>query len=410
MSAYRSLSARLHRLALLGTALVGTIAAGTTAAATPAAEAPCGGEFDAWRDGVIAEARAAGISEQAIDLLQAIAPNAKVLANDRAQSVFTQDWLTFASRMVNNYRLTIGRKLLAEHAELFARAEQLYGVPGPVIAAFWGLETDFGAVQGEFDTLSALATLAHDCRRPTLFRPQLIDALRLVDLGWLKPEELRGAWAGELGQIQLLPSDYLEFGSDGDGDGEVHLKDDRADVILTAARFIQHLGWRAGEPWLEEVRVPAELPWERAGPYQREQRAQWAASGVQRADGGALPVDALPAALLLPMGRRGPAFLAYPNLDIFLQWNQSLVYSTTAAYFATRLTGAPKVSAAEPEPGLDSEQMKQLQQRLAERGHDVGDIDGILGAKTRAAVRIEQQRLGLPADAWPTPELLLRLE
>jgi lytic murein transglycosylase len=374
------------------------------------AQAPCGGEFAAWRDGMVDEARAAGISEQGIGLLEGITPNPKVLANDRAQSVFTQDWLTFAGRMVNSYRLTVGRKLLTERAELFARAERDHGVPGPVIAAFWGLETDYGAVQGDFDTLSALATLAHDCRRPDLFRPQLLDALRLVDLGWLAPDELRGAWAGELGQVQLLPSDYLTYAADGDGDGEVHLKDDPADVILTAARYIQHLGWRADEPWLEEVRVPAELPWERAGPYQRETRAQWAAWGVQRTDGSPLPADTLPAALLLPMGRKGPAFLAYANFDIFLDWNQSLVYSTTAAYFATRLAGAPKVSAGEPEPGLDAERMKALQQRLTERGHDVGDIDGILGAKTREAVRSEQRRLGLPADAWPTAELLLRLE
>ncbi len=398
----RPLSRACLLLSLLGASL-----AGTTLASPVAAEIACGGEFTAWRDGLIDEARTAGISEQGIGLLARIAPDPTVLAKDRTQSVFTQDWLTFAGRMVNNYRLTLGRKLLAEQAELFARAEQAQGVPGPMIAAFWGLETDYGAVQGDFDTLSALVTLAHDCRRPELFRPQLIDALRLVDLGWLAPDELRGAWAGELGQVQLLPSDYLTYGTDGDGDGEVHLKNDRADVILTAARYIQHLGWRAGEPWLEEVRVPiAGLPWERAGPYQREPRLQWVDWGVRRADGSPLPADALPAALLLPMGRNGPAFLAYPNFDVYLKWNQSLVYSVTAAYFATRLAGAPKVSAGTPEPGLDAEQMKQLQQRLAERGHDVGDIDGILGAKTRAAVRVEQQRLGLPADAWPTQQLL----
>lgn len=372
--------------------------------------APCGGDFAAWRAGLTDEARARGISDAAIASLDDIEPNPEVLALDRSQKVFTQDWLTFAGRMVNAHRLTHGRKRLAEHADRFASAEQTYGVPSAVVTAFWGLETDYGVVQGDFNTLSALTTLAHDCRRPELFRPQLIDALRLVDLGWLAPDELRGAWAGELGQVQLLPSDYLTYGTDGDGDGEVHLKDDTADVILTAARYIQHLGWRAGEPWLEEVRVPAELPWERAGAYQRERRAEWAAQGVQYIDGSQLPPDDLAAALLLPMGRHGPAFLAYPNFQVYFDWNQSLVYSLTAAYFATRLAGAPKVTAGSPEPGLDSEQMKQLQQRLADRGHDVGAIDGILGARTRAAVRFEQQRLGLPADAWPTPALLARLE
>ncbi|MGB5833288.1 MAG: lytic murein transglycosylase, partial [Thiohalocapsa sp.] len=161
----------------------------------PMAAPNCGGDFDTWRDGIAAEARSAGISEAAVGLLQTTAPNPKVLERDRSQSVFTQDWLTFAGRMVSANRLTLGRKHLAEQADLFARAEQTHGVPGPVIAAFWGLETDYGAVQGNFDTLSALATLAHDCRRPDLFRPQLIDALRLVDLHWLDPDELRGAWA-----------------------------------------------------------------------------------------------------------------------------------------------------------------------------------------------------------------------
>jgi lytic murein transglycosylase len=384
--------------------------AAVAAAAPATASADCGGDFDAWRDRLVAEARASGISEGAAALLAQLQPNGKVLAMDRAQAVFTQDWLTFAGRMVNDYRLRVGQQQLDEFADVFARAEQRYGAPGPVIAAFWGLETDYGAVQGDFDTLTALATLAHDCRRPELFRPQLIDALRLVDLGWLGRGELRGAWAGELGQVQVLPSDYLSLGTDGDGDGEVHLKDSKPDVIMTAARMLHELGWRAGEPWLEEVRVPEDMPWQQAGVYRSHPREQWAALGIQHADGSALPSDWLEASLLLPMGRNGPAFLAYPNFAVFLRWNQSLVYSTTAAYLATRLAGAPKVDARNPDLGLRGAQMEALQRLLADRGHDVGAIDGILGAKTRAAVRAEQLRLGLPADAWPTPGLLARLE
>jgi len=379
------------------------------AAQPPAIGADCGGDFDAWRDRLQLEARAAGLSPTAIALLDSVTPSDRVLAHDRGQAVFTQDWLTFAGRMVNAYRLKVGRQRLTEHADTFARAEQEHGVPGPVIAAFWGLETDYGAVQGDMDTLEALATLAHDCRRPQLFRPQLLDALRLVDLGWLEPSQLRGAWAGELGQVQLLPSDYLSFGRDGDGDGRVRLKESPEDVIMTAAAVIEHLGWRAREPWLGEVQVPSDMDWSRAGVYLQRPRRDWAAWGLRGITGAELPADELPAALLLPMGRDGPAFLAYPNFNVFLNWNQSLVYSLTAAYFATRLQGAPAVTAGDPEPGLNAEQLTELQRRLVGLGHDVGAIDGILGAKTRAAVRAEQQRLGLPADAWPTQALLSRL-
>jgi hypothetical protein len=169
------------------------------------------------------------------------------------------------------------------------------------------------------------------------------------------------------------------------------------------------LGWRRGQPWLLEVRVPEELPWEHAGAYKRIPQGQWAAWGVRDPSGADLPDEFLRASLLLPMGRKGPAFLAYPNFHVFLKWNQSLVYSTTAAYFATRLAGAKKVRSGRPERGLSFDKMKRLQQELGARGYDVGEIDGVLGARTRDAVRREQIRLGLPADSWPTPRLLSRL-
>lgn len=369
----------------------------------------CGGDFADWIRGLRAEAVGLGVSEASAGALDRVRPNPKVLALDRSQNVFSQDWQTFAGRMVNAYRLKLGAGQLRDLAEVFALSERRYGAPGPVIAAFWGLETDFGAVQGDFDTLDALATLAHDCRRPGLFRPQLIAALRLLDLGYLTPRDLKGAWAGELGQIQVLPADYLDLGTDGDGDGRVDLKASKPDVILTGARLLHHLGWRAGEPWLMEVRTPDEMPWERTGLDQRLPGHQWAAWGVRDASGAELATAGPPASLLLPMGRKGVAFLAYPNFEVFLRWNQSLVYSTTAAYFATRLAGAPKAHLGQPEPGLSREQMARLQRRLAELGHDVGASDGILGAKTREAVRREQLRLGLRADAWPTPALLAAL-
>ncbi|MCC4297681.1 lytic murein transglycosylase [Aurantimonas coralicida] len=375
-----------------------------------AAAQQCGGDFGAFLQGVRAEAEAKGLSAGAIEAAVAdMRQDPKVLAADRAQGVFAQDWQQFATRMVNGYRLQQGKENLQKYASVLSRIEAETGVPGPVIAAFWGLETDYGAVLGNFDTLAALATLAHDCRRPELFRPHLLAAIEIVDRGYLTPSEMKGAWAGEIGQTQLLPEEYLKFGTDGDGNGRIDLRQDAADVLFTTGKYIQSLGWRGGEPWLEAVQVPLEFPWDRAALVNKEPRANFAELGVTKADGSALPSDQLPASLILPMGRGGPAFLAYPNFDIYLKWNKSLVYSLTAAYFSTRLAGAPPVDMGNPQPGLDLEGTKQLQQRLTDLGYDTGGIDGIIGENTRAAVRKEQMRLGLPADGWPTPDLLRAL-
>jgi lytic murein transglycosylase len=370
----------------------------------------CGGDFRAWLARVRVQAQAAGLADGTVALLDAVRSDARVLARDRFQGVFGQDFRTFSGRMVNDYRLKAGRRHLARYADAFLAAERTIGVPAAPIAALWGLETDYGAVQGDFGTLDALATLAHDCRRPLLFRPQLLAALALVERGHLDAAGLRGAWAGELGQLQVLPADYLELGTDGDGDGRVDLHASKPDTIFTGARLLGHLGWRAGEPWLAEVRIPRDLPWERLGPESANPPDQWARWGVRAASGDELPGAGLPATLLLPQGRKGPAFLAYRNFGVFLRWNRSLVYATTAAYFATRLAGAPAADMGHPDPGLSPAQIADLQGRLAGRGYDLGPIDGKLGAKTREAVRLEQLRLGLPADAWPTPALLSALD
>lgn len=368
----------------------------------------CGNDFASWRAGVAAEAASQGVGERGLAALQRASIDQRVLNRDRAQGVFTQSFREFAGRMINDYRLVHGRRNLEKYADTFARAEREFGVPGPVIASFWALETDFGAVQGDFSTLDSLATLAHDCRRPELFRPELIALLELIDRGTV-PASVTGAWAGEIGQLQMLPSDYLHKGMDGDGDGRVDLKGSSPDAILTGARAIGELGWKAGEPWLEEVRVPMDLPWAEASRVNRLPRAEWARMGVTRRDGSPLSADQMNASLILPMGHKGPAFLAYDNFDIYLEWNQSLVYTLTAAHLAARLAGAPAFDPRNPEPGLGQDAMKQLQEKLVARGYDVGGVDGILGLNTRDAVRQEQLRLGLPADGWPTRELLSRL-
>ena len=371
-----------------------------------AQQTACGGDLGPFLAGVKAEAQARGVAADVADrALGGASIDRKVLSRDRAQGVFKQTFLEFSRRTVSQARLDIGRRKLQELSGVFQRAEQEFGVPGPIIAAFWAMETDFGVVQGDFNTRNALVTLAHDCRRPELFRPQLLAAIEMVGHGDLDPQRTTGAWAGEIGQVQMLPKDIIEFGVDGDGDGHVNVKDSSPDAILTAAKFIQHLGFRRGEPWIQEVTLPETLPWEKSGLQGGMTAGDWFALGVAPRDGNTAN-GALPASLVLPQGRKGPAFITYPNFNIYLEWNQSFIYTTSAAYFATRLAGAPPYEKGNPEEGLDDGAMKALQTRLQELGHDVGKIDGILGSGTRAAIQKEQLRLGIPADGWATRALL----
>jgi len=376
-----------------------------------AAAAQCGNSadgFSSWLSAFKQEAAGQGISAGSLSALDGVGYDQKVINADRRQGVFTQSFLEFAGRMVADYRMTTGKNLLKKHADTFARIEQEFGVPGPVLVAFWGLETDFGANLGDFATLQSLATLAYDCRRPDQFRPELLAALKILDRGDLKASDMRGAWAGEIGQMQFVPTYYLDLAVDYDGDGRRNLVKSVSDVLASSANLLKHHGWQAGQPWLEEVKAPSEMPWAEADLAIKHSRSEWAAWGVTKADGSALPADGSKASLLLPMGRLGPAFLAYGNFDVYTQWNQSLVYATTAAYFATRLAGAKPVhkgSAQAP----SGDQVKEAQQLLKKLGYDVGKVDGVIGAQTRAAVKDVQLKLGLPADSYPDPTFLAAL-
>lgn len=370
------------------------------------------GSFDGWLRNFKADAAAQGVSHSTISAaLKGVTYDKRVISYDRKQTVFSQSFLKFSGRMINKSRLARGKSMMKNHASTFRRIKQRYGVPAPVLTAFWGLETDFGAVQGKFSTIRSLATLAYDCRRPELFRPQLVDALRIVEAGDLRLEDMIGAWAGELGQTQFLPSDYMENAVDFDGDGRRDLKHSAADALASSAALIRSFGWQPDQPWLQEVRLTKSLPWAEADLAIGHPRSQWARWGVVEAGGKRLRRDSVPAALLLPMGRNGPAFLAYDNFrQVYLRWNESLLYSTTAAYFATRLAGAKPVrrgSAAGT--GLGLADIKKLQTALQRRGFDVGKIDGIIGAGTRKATKAMQIKFGMPADSWPTKELLQQL-
>lgn len=366
----------------------------------------CGGDVSAFINGVKAEAQAQGIPAATTDAFFAGARiDQNVLKADRAQGVFQKDFISFSRALISQNRIDNGRIYGQRNDTTFAEIQRRFGIPRGVLLAFWAFETDYGQVQGSFNTRNALLTLAHDCRRPELFRPQLIAGIELFRRGGMDPATTTGAWAGEIGQLQKLPREIVEKGLDGDGDGVVNLKTSSADALMTGANVLSSLGWRPNEPWLQEVIVPAGLDWSQTGLNHKARVSDWAARGVQARQGSLGPAN-LQASILLPMGRNGPAFIAYPNFEVYFDWNKSFVYVTTAAYFGTRLEGAPVYNAGNPSAPLSGPQMQQLQQKLTALGYDVGGIDGILGAKTREAVQAVQMQRGLPADAWPTVQLL----
>lgn len=378
-------------------------------AATFAHAQSCGGSFGQFVQEMKAEAVQKGHSKGAVDrFFASVQQDPKVIRADRSQGIFQMPFIDFSRRLISQNRLNAGIRNARKWDNVFDRVESEYGVSRGVLLAFWAFETDFGAVQGNFNTVNALVTLAHDCRRPELFRPQVFAALELFERGDIDPARTTGAWAGEIGMVQMLPEDILVNGVDGDGDGKVSLKTSPPDALLSGAKMLSDLGWRKGEPWMQEVVMPQNFDWSKTGLGTWQRASDWVSDGVKPRS-GRLAASNLKTAILLPQGRQGPAFLVYPNFNVFFEWNQSFIYVTTAAYFASRLQGAEVYRAGNPTSALNDAQMKALQQKLSDRGYDVGGIDGILGAKTRDAVQKEQKRLGLPADAWPTRGLLDQL-
>jgi lytic murein transglycosylase len=381
--------------------------------ATPALAAPtCENteSFEHWLAAFKKDAIAQGISPQVVAAASSsLTVDPVVLKRDRAQSVFSLSFIKFSDRLISEHRMQHGAMKLKENAVLFAKIERDFGVPPQVLTAFWGLESDFCANFGKFNILRSLTTLAYDCRRADFFRTQLMDALRIVQRGDQRVEDMQGDWAGEFGGMQVTASDYLKNGIDYDGDGRRDIIHSNPDMLATAANFLKNFGWQRGQPWLQEVRVPQNLKWEEADLNTQHPRSQWIAWGVTAAQ-GKLPSDNLQASLLLPMGRFGPAFLAYPNFKAFLGWNSAMVYSTTVAYFATRLGGGPPVYRGSPDIVTpDINQMSELQRLLTRNGYDVGEVDGKFGTLTRTAVKQAQIKAGLPADSYPTVELIDRL-
>lgn len=400
----------------LGMPLAGllTLVACQTAEQPPIAAVAEPANFDAWKASFRDDAIEQGILPGVVDLaFTDVQLNETVLNLDRRQPELTQTVWTYLGGAVSESRIVRGRRQLSAHRALLSGVEREYGVPQEILAAIWGMETDYGATFGGFDVVEALATLAYDSRREAFARRELIAALTILQNGDTALGGLEGSWAGAMGHTQFIPTTYLTRAIDQDGDGRRDIWNSLPDVFASTANYLVEAGWRRGEPWGEEVVLPADFDWRLADlDARRADTARpmtvWRAMGIRRMDGSLPgPGDRL-AALLLPAGHSGPAFLVQSNFRAILQYNNSTKYALAVGHLADRLTGGGPIRGAWPldEPAFTRAESIELQQMLADLGYEVGPIDGIVGPMTRTAVRGFQRDVGRPADGFPTQALI----
>lgn len=386
-------------------------AAPTQASAAPD-EAKVQEQFAQWVTAFRASARAEGISDAtlriAFDDVHYL-PN--LIELDRAQPEFTRTVWDYLDRTVSPQRIALGKdKLLQVRAEAEAAARR-YGVPPSIVVAIWGMESNYGGNFGSTPTIDALATLGFDGRREDWARRELMAALKILQNGDIDRGRMVGSWAGAMGQTQFLPSNFLAYAVDADGDGRRDIWGSMADVTASTANFLSRSGWQAGKPWGVEVRLPAGFDYGRADTTVRQSSAQWSAEGVRSVDGRPLP-ELGDGTILLPAGSRGPAFLVGANFRAILRYNNSTSYALGVGLLSQRLEGGPDVQAPWPRdlPALTRSQLLELQTALNERGFASGVPDGVMGPATREGIRRYQRSAGLPADGYPTAELLQRLQ
>lgn len=335
----------------------------------------------------------------------------RVIELDRAQPEFHQTLAAYLRSRVTPARVERGRALMEQHRGLLARLHREYGVPGQYLVALWGMESDFGRNTGNMPTLDSLATLACDPRRSAFFRTELLTALRLMEREQLRPEAMRGSWAGAMGQTQFMPSAFYEHAVDGDGDGRIDLWRNPADALASGANLLKSLGWQRGQRWGREVSLSEDFAYQYAGAGQTRSLAEWAAMGVRLADGTRLPEVDMSGSVLVPMGHAGPAFLVYANFEVIMGWNRSTSFAIAVGHLADRIAGAGPLRAGFPEGGqtLARSDIATMQNQLIELGHDPGEVDGVFGPATSSALRQFQLDHGLVPDGYPDEATLAAL-
>lgn len=426
-------------------------------------------EFSDWLQELRIEAMVSGISDTtANDAVSRIEFLPDVIALDRSQPEFVSPFLDYYQKRVDVQKVQKGRQLLAEHETMLNRIEAEYGVPKYTLVAFWGMETQYGRSQGKLDVLSSLATLAYDSRRTEFFRGQLLDAIRMIDVGHAQADSLTGSWAGAFGNMQFMPTTFMLYAVDGDNDGRIDVVNSLPDAFASAANYLSQVGWYANEPAMLEVSLPENFDWKNAQFAVKKPLAEWSRLGVRamHVDVGApgfasknvsrenlrstyakarlsgkkqrsslhkpfrrgqknaiqssattvgldvlgLDVKGL-AAILLPQGYRGPAFMVFDNFDVIMDWNRSVNYALSVAQLAEQLRHESRIVGGQSaESGvLSFDEMLDLQGILNARGFDAGEPDGLPGFKTQQAIREYQLVNQLPADGYASRSVYQKL-
>ncbi len=422
----RSLTS-LQRLAALCGALLAVACAATAPKPTPPVPPavsipiaplpvrPTSGDakFDAFLQAARITALGQGITAATFDSATAgLAPIPSIVAANANQPEFSKPVWSYLDSAVSARRIKDAKLMLARHGDVLARIEAAYGVPKEILVSVWGMETDYGAGNGGTNIFAALATLAYDGPRAEYARAEFFAALKIYQEQRYALSEMRASWAGAFGQTQFTPTTFLKYAVDGDGDGKIDLWQSVADALASAARLLAEQGWNKGQAWGFEVRLPAGFAYEDADTDTQKPLSDWRARGVKRIGGAALPAGADSAAIYLPAGANGPAFLLFPNFNVILKYNNAASYALAVALLADRMAGADPVVHTWPraERPLSRNERFSFQQDLARLGFDPGLPDGLLGRKTRAALRQYQKSRSMAADGFATAALLMALE
>jgi membrane-bound lytic murein transglycosylase B len=386
-----------------------TILLVTSVNAKPVAPPP---PFAPWLEALKAEAAKRGVKAQTLTrALSGAKPIPRVIELDRRQPEFTLTLSSYFRKAISSNRIEQGRILLKRHASLLKKVEARFGVQPRFLVAFWGLESNFGKYTGTFPVIGALVTLAHDRRRARFFREQLLSVLELMDGGHIALD-VKGSWAGAMGNHQFIPTTYKGYAVDFDGDGKRDLWHSLPDIFASAANYLSRSGWQGDKTWGREVKIPPGFDISLTGMGVRKPLKEWKKLGVLRANGKPLPMADIEASLMVPAGYKGPAFLAYKNYRTIMVWNRSHLYALAVGHLADRLAGRGALVTSPPagDTPMSRTDIKTLQRLLNARGLDAGAPDGMLGPKTRGAVRSYQKSTGLPPDGYATIELVRQLE